>query len=248
MKRVRTQLLSILSRQERRSHALHNDDGFRSLRTRAESPLHGFLKNVGMAFLYNQGCFMVETEVKLNHVGLRRFMELDNHSVIDVCGVGEKFFPHVKKRIPQEDYDGFELENPHMYEYSYNILRGLEVKVSRSDFRNGFVCSGCNYHYVLTPMRLVSPHEVPKVVGLVEYNKYKFSCELTEDGTFNFEGLRVIKRPIFRRIPQFEIDHVIANIARRSLNQDLKSISHEIKRGMKEGMAYHIQLRSACEK
>jgi len=202
----------------------------------AESPLHAYLKKVGMAFLFNQGCFMVDTEVKLNHVGLRRFNDLDNHTVIDVCGAGEKYFPHRKRRIRQEDYDDFRLENPHLYEYPYNILRGVEVKVSRSDFKNGLVCSGCNYHYVLTPMRLVAPHEVPRGLGLIEYNKYKFSCELTEDGTFSFVGLRMVKRPTFRRIPQFQIDNAIATIARRFLNQDLKSVSQEIMRSMKEEM------------
>jgi len=89
------------------------------------------------------------------------------------------------------------------FEVSWNILRGIEVKVSRGDFRNGFVCSGCNYNYLLTPMRLVAPYEVPKGVGLIEYNKYKISCELTEEDTFRFEGLRVVKRPVFRKIPQY---------------------------------------------
>ena len=50
-----------------------------------ESPRHQFLKNVGSAFLYNQGCYLVDMEVKLNHMGLKRFHELDNHTVIDVC-------------------------------------------------------------------------------------------------------------------------------------------------------------------
>jgi hypothetical protein len=206
-----------------------------------ESSLHAFLKKVGMAFLFNQGCFMVETEVELNHVGLRRFAELDNHVVIDVCGVGEKSFTHGKRRMRQEDHDDFRLDKPRRYEYLYNILRGVEVKVSRSDFRNGLVCSGCNYHYLLTPMRLVSPHEVPKGVGLIEYNRYKFSCELRDDDAFSFEGLRVIKRPIFRMIPQFHIDNAIANMARRSLNQKKRSISLDILRGVKEGVVYHTQ-------
>ena len=194
-----------------------------------------------MAFLFNQGCFMVDTEVELNHVGLRRFAELDNHAVIDVCGVGEKSFTHGERRILQEDHDDFRLDKPRRYVYMYNILRGVEVKVSRSDFRNGLVCSGCNYHYLLTPMRLISSYEVPKGVGLIEYNRYKFSCELREDDSFSFEGLRVIKRPIFRWIPQFHIDNAIGNIARRSLNQKKRAISRDILRGVKEGMVYHTQ-------
>ena len=184
-----------------------------------------------MAFLLNQGCFMVDTEVKLNRVGLSRFDELDSHTVIDICGVGEKFFPHNKRRIKQEEYDGFKIEKPNQFEYPYNILRGIEVKVSRSDFMNGLLCSGCNYHYVLTPMRLVAPYEVPKGVGLIEYNKYKFSCELGEDYNFRLKGLRVIKRAKYREIPQFQIDTIIANIARRSLDAVIQTVSSELIQG-----------------
>jgi len=199
-----------------------------------------------MAFLYNQGCYLVDTEVKLNHLGLKRLEELDNHTVIDVCGVGLKYFPQGKKRLRQDDFDEFELVNPYKYELGSNILRGVEVKVSRSDFRNGFICSGCNYHYVLTPMRLIAHHEVPKGVGLIQYNKYKFSCELnTEDPytnskrAFNMKGLRVIKRPTYRNIPQFQIDNAIERMLTRSREQDLRKVMHEIRKSMKgEDMVY----------
>ena len=42
-----------------------------------ESDLHGFLKKVGAAFLINQGCFLVDTEVPLTRFGQRRMGELD---------------------------------------------------------------------------------------------------------------------------------------------------------------------------
>ena len=117
-----------------------------------ESSRHLFLKNVGKAFLYDQGCYLVDTEVKLNHIGLKRFHELDKHTVIDICGVGLKYFPHGRKGMSQqEEFQDLELKDPERYEYGYNILRGIEVKVSRSDFRNGFICSGCNYNYILAP-------------------------------------------------------------------------------------------------
>ena len=66
--------------------------------------------------------------------------------------------------IPNEGVD------PRYLEVRQNILRGIEVKVSRADFRNGFFCTGCNYNYLLTPMRLVSPSILPTGVGLIEYN------------------------------------------------------------------------------
>ena len=171
-----------------------------------ESDLHGFLKRVGSAFLLNQGCFLVETEVPLCRFGQTMLHDLDCHRVIDVCGVGERFF-----RLGDA---GDEL-GPGDYEVARNILRGIEVKVSRSDFRNGFVCTACNYNYLLTPMRLVAPWEVPRGVGLVEYNRYKFDAELDEEGCFRFRGLRVVRRPSFRRISCFQVDNATSCIARR---------------------------------
>lgn len=168
--------------------------------------------------------------MKLNHLGLKRFHELDNHTVIDVCGVGLKYFPYGRKGMSQQDeFQDLELKDPRRYEYGYNILRGIEVKISRSDFRNGFICSGCNYNYVLAPMRMIAPYEVPKRVGLIEYNKYKFTCELNVEEAekagrraFSFKGLRVVKRPIYRNIPQFQIDNAIARILERRREIELK--------------------------
>jgi hypothetical protein len=198
-----------------------------------------------VAFLYNQGCHLVDTEIKLNQLGLNRFSDLDNHSVIDVLGIGLKYFSHGRRRIRQDDYDGFTLENPSRLEYGYNILRGIEVKVSRSDFRNGFVCSGCNYHYVLAPMRLVASHEVPRGVGLIEFNRYKFSCELNEETVnnsmnrpFTLRGLRVVRRPVYRNIPQFQIDNAIAMIGERSREQNLRRVKGEIQSGINKGLVY----------
>lgn len=196
-----------------------------------ESPLHEFLKKVGAAFLYNQGCFTVATEVMLNRVGQRRIHELDGHDVIDVCGVGEKYIPLCDGGLRPETGDIQKSLNTQSLEVGCNILRGIEVKVSRGDFRNGFICSGCNYNYLLTPMRLVAPYEVPKGVGLIEYNRFKFSCELTEEDRFRFKGLRVVKRPAFRRIPRYQIDNAIAEIARHSIKHRTEVLADELSRG-----------------
>jgi len=180
---------------------------------------------LGKAFLLNQGCHLVGTEIKLNHFGLKRYSDLDNHTIIDVCGVGLKYLPKGKKHIQREGPINFEIRDDNKYEYGYNILRGIEVKVSRPDFRNGFVCSGCNYHYILTPMRLVAPHEVPRGIGLIEFNKYKFSCEPNAVESRNrvkrpfiIKGLRVIKKPIYRNVPQFQIDNAIEKISENLLD------------------------------
>ena len=175
-------------------------------------------------------CHTVDTEVKLNQLGLHRYLELDNKKVIDVVGVGLKYFPWGKRKIQDEEYDDFKLSKPSQYEIGYNVLRGIEVKVSKSDFKNGFICTSSNYNYVLAPTKLVSPSIVPKGVGLIEFNRYKFNVYEKEDENsngkpFKLEGIRVIKKAQYRHIPQFHIDHVISMIAQR----DQASIADSLK-------------------
>ena len=189
-----------------------------------ESPSHQYLKQVGALWLYNQMCHLVDTEVKLNQLGLLRYLELDNKKVIDVIGVGLKYFPWSRRKIQDELFDDFELVNPEQYDIGYNILRGIEVKVSKSDFKNGFICTGTNYNYVLAPTKLISPSLLPKGVGLLEYNRYKF--DITENDLeenlasrpFKFKGLKVVRRARYRNLPQFHIDHTISMIAQKRNN------------------------------
>ena len=168
-----------------------------------ESDLHRLLKKIGMAWLYNQQCFMVADEIWVwKHDDEPH--ELDNHWIMDVVGAGKKYIPYMQR--------------PHTEKYKdyYNeVLRGIEVKVSRSDFKNGFVTSGCNYHYLLTPMRLVSPAEIPSWMGLLEYNKHKFDISYSELGKFNFKGLRVVKKPKFRTISETQLKRGLSGIGQR---------------------------------
>jgi hypothetical protein len=165
---------------------------------------------------------MVDTEVKLNQLGLLRYLELDNKKIIDVIGVGLKYYHNWSHRKIQDiRYDDFKLETPNKYEIGYNILRGIEVKVAKNDFMNGFVCYGANYNYVLTPRKLIYPSLLPNGIGLIEYNKYKFDISKNDFEEnplvkpFNINGLKVIKRAKYRELPQFHIDHVISIIAQR---------------------------------
>ena len=91
-----------------------------------ESDLHAYLKQVGAAFLMNQDCFLVDTEVQLCRYGQQMIHTLDDHHIVDVCGVGERFYNIKDNSLGRGEY-----------EVTRNILRGIEVKVSRSDFRNG---------------------------------------------------------------------------------------------------------------
>lgn len=160
-------------------------------------------------------------------------------------GGGLKYFHAEDRGLSDGDFDEFSLLDWERYEMGLNVLRGVEVKVSRSDFRNGFVCSGCNYHYLLTPMRLVAPYEVPTGVGLIEYNRFKFSCEMNEEGVdgrgrpFKLQGLRVVRRPSYRNIPQFQVDNAMAQMIVRTLNCSHRRILEEVKEAsLVEGLVY----------
>ena len=68
-----------------------------------------------------------------------------------------------------------------------------------------------------------------------EFNKYKFSCDLIEVYTgnnskwaFKIEGLKVVKKPEFKRVPRYQIDNVSAKIARRSLKDVHTKIFSEV--------------------
>jgi len=186
-----------------------------------ETKMHRFLKKVGMAFLHNQKCFIMATEVYIPRYLLCLSREermkrhpLDKHSIVDVCGVGEKYIPYSKRPIKYKNY-------------KFKIVRGIEVKVSRSDFKNGFVCSGCNYHYLLTPRGLVSKSELPKGVGLLEVSKDNFRCRLGSDGRFYIECLTVLRPPSFKATNEKIIDNIILNLGVCATRFIVRNIAEE---------------------
>jgi hypothetical protein len=140
--------------------------------------------------------------------------------------------------------NNFDLPGIRKFEFGENILKGIEVKVSRNDFKNGFICSGCNYHYILSPMRLIAPHEIPKGIGLLEYNKYKFSFKSNpqlenypQSNPFQIKGLRLVKKPRFRFVPRFQVDNAIMEIVNKKQSQQHISILQDIEKNI-ELMTY----------
>lgn len=140
-----------------------------------------------------------------------------------------------KSKHSKQEFKELVIRNIDEYSFGYNILRGIEVKVSRSDFKNGFICSGCNYNYILTPMRLLAQYEVPSGVGLIEYNKHKFSCELGSvyksnpaRRTFRLKGVKIVKKPVYKTVPQFQIDNAISSILLGQLDSRMESLEMEI--------------------
>ena len=70
-------------------------------------------------------------------------------------------------------------------------------------------------------MRLVAPWEVPQGVGLIEYNKHKFSVEPTNEDRLAFTGLRVMRKASFRSVGRIQVDNAVACIARRSKSNEM---------------------------
>lgn len=182
-----------------------------------ETNLHKFLKDIGMAYLFNQNCFLVATEVHVNPHGQRLDSPLDKHFIIDVCGIGEKYIP----------YNPFTERGNN---YKYNVVRGIEVKVSRADFKNGFICSGCNYNYLMVPEALVWSCEVPKEVGIIKVDVKKFSVTFEPAPTyrFNFKGVRIVRKPTFKKIEQYQIDNALSSIARRSSRELITRVAKNL--------------------
>ncbi|QST02287.1 hypothetical protein IMZ31_22805 (plasmid) [Pontibacillus sp. ALD_SL1] len=76
-------------------------------------------------------------------------------------------------------------------------MRGIEVKVSREDFKKGFSTLP-EYSYVLVPKGLISKEELPRKTGLLEFDFERYNKETQkprEKVSPWKEALKVTKRP-----------------------------------------------------
>ena len=151
----------------------------------------------------------------MTSVGQKRLHELDNHSFIDVCGIRERV---------TEEKNGIQ--------YLGNSVLGIEVKVSLNDYKNGFILSSCNYNYLLTPMKMLAPGILPNGVGLIEFNKYKWSYDVSDNGLLDFQGLRVVKKPQYHSIPQFQADGIIASLIKRPVPDPASKIIDKLQKNI----------------
>ena len=162
-----------------------------------ETQLTKTLKMAAMLFLKNHLCDEIAPEVKIYPVRtLLNNRKMDRHHTIDVCGVG------VKYRYSQ---------NPRESMIKEPIIRGIEIKISRGDFRNGFIHSGCNYNYLLFPKNLIKKDEVVKSVGLIEYDPETFSVKKV-GMKYWFNGFKVIRVPRYKKISESEFSYVRGQI------------------------------------
>ena len=217
-----------------------------------ESDLHLFLKSVASAWLSNQGCFLIGEEVVLINENKERVRsptryhdnkevnEIDNKIIIDVVGAGH--FEIGREEIEVEEYKGI-YEHP-IYRTQIHkkwILRGVEVKISKSDFKNGYSCSGCNFNYLIMPSGLVNPNEVSKEVGIITFNQEKFQPFYEESvNHFILEGVRLIRRPIYQDVSDDIILEKMAEIAYRQSKKTNIELGETLKLGKSKNYRFLV--------
>ncbi|PGK51209.1 hypothetical protein CN918_25815 [Priestia megaterium] len=232
-------------------------------RPQNETQEHFFLKQVGRAYLFNQGIRCIATEVDgLSSTENPSFGS--SKDVIDVLGINKKRKEHepsrrlyekiklqallygqkqkiVRKREWGPDTHEFlslydiksateknQLEaeirrcwekackkfghskdlyqHLHLYYEDHYELRGIEVKVSYQDFKNGFNMLP-EYTYVLAPVGIVPKNELPDKVGLLEFDFDSYQIAIEDEVPSAWEhALKVTKKPKKQYDVRFRID------------------------------------------
>jgi len=77
-------------------------------------------------------------------------------------------------------------------------------------------------------MKLLSPSIIPDGVGLIEFNKHKWRFDLSENGLFKLQGLRLVKPSQHHVIPQFQVDNIVSSLFRRHVSDPSSKIIEKL--------------------
>jgi hypothetical protein len=187
------------------------------------------LTKVGFLMLKKMGCYAISTEIKLT---MRDHLlhDADKHYIIDVLGVSKKYIPYKEQKNEKVKYGEVEYDQKIKFN---NILRGFEIKVSRSDFKNGFIHTGCNYNYLLIPKGLIEHSEVSSSVGIIEVDLDNLLVEYPhyvtmENQGFHLHGIKVSRNARFNRIEDWVVDSCYRQIAETLTNQTKRWLVQEL--------------------
>jgi len=187
------------------------------------------LTKIGFLLLKNMGCYAISTEINI-HTWLdkpeknstdelkhwhEKCEKSNNHHIIDVLGIAKEYIPHNQQQITE-----------HGKIRSHDILRGIEIKVSHSDLKNGFMHTGCHYNYLMIPKNLVKLEEVHKDIGVIEVDLKSPIIKTTKwfsNTTFNLPCICFIRKP--KR--QKKINQSIIDL---SYNSMLRALTSQTKR------------------
>jgi hypothetical protein len=156
------------------------------------------LTKIGFLYLKQMGCYAIGTEIHLLHRQYDLENRLDHHFIIDLLGIEYEYLP-----------------NP-----PHDILRGVEVKVSRSDYKKGFIHHGCTFNYILAPKGLIQISELEKTVGLIEVDpNFKIISCSSPIHSYALSGVFVTKNARREEINQDNIMRCKGQIAESLTNQ-----------------------------
>ncbi len=112
-----------------------------------ETSMHYILKCLGVVILRGLNCKFVAPEQTL------RQRHIERPEIIDLRYNGHKVV----------DALGFQL----VYKQGW-IMRSIEAKATRSDFKNGYTLDGANFMYLIAPKGLIDKKEIANHYGLIE--------------------------------------------------------------------------------
>lgn len=161
------------------------------------------LTKIGYLFLRKMGCYEIATEIYLFHreYNWNAAKEKDCHCIIDILG------------IQNEWGHG-------------DILRGIEVKVARSDLAKGFIQHGCTFHYLLMPKGLTHPSKVNRDIGIIEVDLPNFKM-FTEDYQI-MGGVTLTRAAKRKETQQVTIDKCKEQIGQRLTTQMVQWVQSEL--------------------
>jgi len=184
------------------------------------------LTKLGYLFLKNVGCHAVSTEVKVpwflipNIDASDVYVKNRRHTLIDIIGIEDEYLPPSKQYVEKVEIFGKTIPKKIVKK---PILRGIEVKVSRSDFKNGFIHIGCHYNYLMIPKGLVSPKEVDKNVGIIEVDLKNWGIKKHTPPFYGYSliGIELIRKPKRQAVAEKACESVF--------NQIPRSLTHQVK-------------------
>ena len=216
-------------------------DRLLEIRPRNESETHYLLKNIGRAWLWQQGCRVIGTEVSVGP------------HIVDVMGLGTRYVEaerskELRKRIKQvreelylPEAEGLDRDGrqklaevlaekhdlrpwnltssyTHTWTESERVTKGVEAKASLQDFRSGF-CTEANYCYVIAPKGIVPVDEVPKRIGLVEVDFDVVEVLVTP--VVKCLGVQLVKRATYNSSTLGSADRMLYRIAQQNTQETM---------------------------
>jgi len=195
-----------------------------------DSEKTALLTKIGYLQLKSMGCHTISTEV---HIPLLLTVlrdwenKQDKHYNVDLMGIGWKYLPPSKQYkikvqgINDQWYDRNIVKEP--------ILRSIEIKVSRSDFKNGFVHCSAHYNYIMTPKGLINLKEVYSDIGVIEVDLDNFQFRKRRRSyPHEFEGLEIVRNPVFKNIPNIVVEDISSQIGVTLTNQVNRWLMEEL--------------------